>query len=219
MSEPARPPGVGRDLTEVIERLTSARFAVAFRGYEPREVHDLLSQVSAALQSLAERGSSEPAPPVPAHGAIERAEATATSIIRAAKEGSERRIAAAREEADQILSDARGQAERLVRDALAEADRVLEAAVSDADALRREAAQFRDKARAAVLDSIREANLLLARGEQESRKFTSVGILQPVPDAAAGGEAAAVREPGAASDVPADAGGAPRGSDSAGDEA
>lgn len=135
MVDPGTGEGDGRTvLAELAERLEQAKFTVAFRGFEPREVHALLAEVAGALTELAggEAGG-------------DLHEATRA-----------RRIATAQDEADEI-----------VRKAREEAEQVLDAAVRQAAELRKEAAAFREQARASVLEGIRDANLLMQRARDE----------------------------------------------------
>jgi cell division septum initiation protein DivIVA len=129
-------------LTELAERLEQARFTVAFRGFEPREVHALLAEVAGLLKGLAggEAGG--------------RLDETTRA----------RRIATAQDEADEI-----------VRKAREEAEQILDAAMRQAAELRKEAAAFREQARATVLEGIRDANLLMQRARDERRSDESAG--------------------------------------------
>lgn len=140
------PPGTGdgvagelQDLAALADRLEHARFTIAFRGFEPREVHSLLAEAAALIRALVE-GSDE------ANAALDDATRT-------------RRVATAHDEATEIVRAAREEAERILDDAMRQAV-----------ALRKEAAEFREQARASVLEGIRDANLLMQRawGERSS---------------------------------------------------
>ena len=145
------PPGTGdgvagelQDLAALAHRLEHARFTIAFRGFEPREVHALLAEAAALLRALVD-GSDE-------------TNAALDDVTRT------RRLATAHDEATEIVRAAREEAERILDDAMRQAV-----------ALRREAAEFREQARASVLEGIRDANLLMQRawGERSSPSSNS----------------------------------------------
>lgn len=131
------------DLAALADRLDRAQFTVAFRGFEPTEVQDLLRSVGAALRSL-------DAGVVSAHsgpgGAVRGPEGMSVvmRLRRAEKQGAE-----------------------LVRAAQDEAAAVVAAARQEADALKDEAATIREQALARMLRSVREANELVARARRE----------------------------------------------------
>ena len=125
------------ELAELAERLEHVRFTTAFRGFEPREVHALLAEAVTQIRALTQ-------------GSVSGALAAANDATRT------RRIATAEDEA-----------ERIVRAAREEAERILDDATRRAGEVRKEAAEFREQARASVLEGIRDANLLMQRAWDE----------------------------------------------------
>jgi cell division septum initiation protein DivIVA len=128
---------VADELTDLAARLEQAKFTIAFRGFEPREVHALIAEAVTQLRLLT-HASGDGASPV---------ENDATRI---------RRVATAEDEAAEIVRAAREEADRIIGDALHEAAE-----------LRKEAAEFREQARASVLEGIRDANFLMQRARDE----------------------------------------------------
>jgi DivIVA domain-containing protein len=135
-------PGTDDGLEALVERVEQARFTVAFRGFEPREVQDFLRSLADDLRQLdvseepgASGSASAPAAPPLAPKTWAKAEAEAAEVVRAAEE---------------------------------EAEQIVEAAKVEAEELRAEATALRDQARAVTLDAIRNANALMDRARSET---------------------------------------------------
>ena len=138
MEDPGSPDGV----EALVERIDQARFTVAFRGFEPREVQDFLRTVIDDIRGLnlgdgsggSGAVSTAPAPPH-APKTWAKAEAEANELVRVAEE---------------------------------KAQAIIDEAKAEAEAIRAEAATTLEQARTALLDSIRNANALIGRARTET---------------------------------------------------
>jgi cell division septum initiation protein DivIVA len=88
-------------------RLEHARFTTAFRGFEPREVHDLLAEVAELLRRAAATGAG--GPPPPPEGTVEVAGSRNLAVARARHEAAEI-VQSARDEAERVRADAEADA-------------------------------------------------------------------------------------------------------------
>ena len=147
MDEPSTPDGAEPDGTagagddpmdELADELEHARFTIAFRGFEPREVQELLRRAANQLRALRAPGDDG------------RSGGPLDTRSEAAGAGRSFPVARAEAQAAEILRAARSEAERIVASA------------------EREAEKLREEARAATLDAIRKANAMLERSRREA---------------------------------------------------
>lgn len=131
MSDGRGPGDVQHHLRELADRLEGANFETAFRGYEPRQVHDELKAVAAEIRRLA---------------------AGEADVLEDSLDGYR---------ASNVASD-------VVAKAHAQAEDVLRQAIEEARAIRREAVELREQARERLLETIRDANALMARSRAEA---------------------------------------------------
>lgn len=144
-------PGSSADVEALVQRIDQARFTVAFRGFEPREVQDFLHLLADEIRALAVNEPAVPAtataPPAPTPPPV----------------------------APKTWAKAEAEAAELVRVAEEKAAKILAEAKAEADAMRAEAAETLEKARTALLDSIRGANALIGRARTESDPALGLG--------------------------------------------
>lgn len=145
-------PGSSADVEALVQRIDQARFTVAFRGFEPREVQDFLHLLADEIRALA---VNEPAGPTTAPAP---AAPTPPPPV-----------------APKTWAKAEAEAAELVRVAEEKAAKILAAAKAEADAMRAEAAETLENARTALLDSIRGANALIGRARTESDPALGLG--------------------------------------------
>jgi DivIVA domain-containing protein len=119
------------DLAALVERVEHARFTVAFRGFEPREVQDFLRSVADELRGL----SLDDIPVVAvAPKTWPKAEAEAAEIVRVAETEAARIVEAALTEAEELRAEAaalRDQARTATLDAIRNANALVDRAKSE----------------------------------------------------------------------------------------
>ncbi len=117
-----------------------AKFSKRLHGYEPQEVHELLSRTAGTLEKLLrERGDLRQQVHALQHELAEfreREHALQDALV-AAQHSAERTIEAAREEGQKIVAEAQALADRLVQEAN-DRTRTIETVIADLRARRRE---------------------------------------------------------------------------------
>jgi DivIVA domain-containing protein len=100
-------PGSDGGVEALVERIDQARFTVAFRGFEPREVQDFLRTVIDDIRGLSV-GDGPPAAPAPpqAPKTWAKAEAEAAELVRVAEEKAAAIVGKAEAEAEAIRAEA-----------------------------------------------------------------------------------------------------------------
>jgi len=134
VNEPADPDaGPSDGSPSLADRIEQARFTVAFRGFEPREVQDFLHDIAAEL-----RGRTEAEPLGGAGRLRSNAQREADDIIAAAREDADRILNEATLEADELRKEAatfREQARATVLESIRDANALLERARREASGL------------------------------------------------------------------------------------
>jgi len=145
VDEPSTPADAGPDGSvegsgappDLADELEHARFTIAFRGFEPREVQELLRRAATQVRAMQgeHAGAGEEAGGVGAAGRsfpVARAEAQAAEILRAARAEAERIVAAAERDAQTLREEARASTLDAIRQANAMLERGRREAAGDA---------------------------------------------------------------------------------------